>query len=259
MENPFLLVMAAMNLIAAAFFALTAKTVAGRPLSSQAQLAGTAFMVSWAMLAFMAASDAARLVLAWAPGDDVALYATFARFKILATALMIVGFGYYVAFLWTGKKAVGVPIILFAASHALLFLYMMDVRVPSGVVSGAWGAVMIFERPSILFGESNLVTYFYFFAPPILLAVAFMSLIFLFTEHQKRLRILGTGLVIFGYQGTGFLLFSPRVDLDHVVNPLALLLVVVIAWFAWWAHRQPAIVGPQGTDPANSGHSPKES
>ncbi len=69
MENNFLMVMAAMNLVAAGFFTLTAKSVAARPRSSHARLAGTAFTVSWVMLAVMAASDASRLVLAWAPGD----------------------------------------------------------------------------------------------------------------------------------------------------------------------------------------------
>lgn len=85
-----------------------------------------------------------------------------------------------------------------------------------------------------------------------------MSLLLLFNEHKQRLRITGTVLVIFSYQGIGFLLYSPRADLDHIINPLVLILVVVIAGYAWWVHRQRETAQRHRGDPEKTRRSPEQ-
>lgn len=245
METPTLLVMAAMNLAAVAFFLLTAKEVSKRPFSPETRMAGTAFIASWCMLAVMAGTDALRLGVASMAAPDLPLYATLARVKIIATAIMIAGFGYYVAYLWTGRRRAGVPIVLFAVSHGLFFLYMVELRDPSGIAIGTWGSALVFANPPMGFFGSPYLTFAYYFAPPVILAFAFLSLIYLWDDPRQRLRAVATGSVVIGYHAIGILLYSPQADLGNPVNPFAVGLIASAAVFAWVVHRKPdGIVDP---------------
>lgn len=245
-----LLVMAGINVITAVFLFCTGVKVARRPLSHEMRWAGAGFILSWFMLGIMVATDAARLIVAWTPNPNVDLYASLAILKIFATAAMIAGFGYYVGFLITGRRSLAPPILLFAFSHAILFLYIIQYRNPLAIIDGTWGAVMIFEVPPLMIAGSNLVTYTYYFAPPILLALAFLTLLLRFDDSAMRLRALATGLVVIAYHATGFILFAPTMDLNHIANPIAMLLVTAVAIFAWRTQRAPASrTAPSPTTP----------
>jgi hypothetical protein len=242
-EPPTLLIMAVLNIAAALFFALTAREVSTRQYSAENRAAGLAFTLSWIAMAGIAMAHALRLLVAWGY-HDLILYDMSARVIIILTAVMIAGFGYYVAFLGTGKRFFGIPIVLFAATHALLFLYFHTHRNLIGIITGTWEVAIVYENPSVnLFGLS-LITYVYYFAPPVLLALGYLGLVVKYTDRRQRMRALTTGLVVFVYHVAGFMLAIPGSS-ERVLSPIALILVVIVAAAAWTAQRRPSA----STDP----------
>jgi hypothetical protein len=233
-----LLVMVGLNIAAAVFFALTARAASRRRYSSENRAAGIAFTVSWLSLATISTMHAFRLLAAWTH-IDIVFYDMAANIIILATGAMIAGFGYYVAYLGTGSRALGLTIILFAASHALLFLFFHTQRNLVGILAGTWEVTIIYEQPPInLFGFAP-ITYMYYFAPPILLSLGYLGLLLQFKDPRQRIRALTTGLVVFIYHAAGFVTAAPIISSDHVLKPIAVGLVVVVAVSAWAAQRNP--------------------
>lgn len=242
-----MLSISALHLLAAVFFALTARTIFKRGYDADVRSAGYAFVFAWVMLAVMAGSDGLRLLLA-AAGADLSLYATLARVKTVATALMIAGFGYFVLYIWTGKKQILIPLAAYALFHSVFYLYLIEHRVPTGIVTQTWGAAMTFESPPLIIADSSLVTYFVFFAPPIVLGLLFLTLLFRFGHTGQRMRAGATASVVILYHSTGFLLFFPNTELNLVAKPVLTTLMAASAALAWFVYRNPASDGAATTE-----------
>lgn len=228
-----------MHLVAAVFFALTARNVLKRPYTPDVKNAGIAFALAWVMLAVMAGSDSLRILVALFAETDVALYAAVVQTGVIATALMIAGFGYYVLFIWTGRKWTLLPLAAYGLFHAVFYLYRIHLRTPNGIETSAWGTAMTFQDAPTQSLAAPISTYATFYAPPVLLALLFLSLLFRFGHSEQRLRAIATAMAIIFYHGTHYLRFAPGLGMEPLANPFMAVLLILSAALAWFAHRIP--------------------
>lgn len=238
MASVSLLSLSALHLLAAIFLAMTAWKVLKRDFTPDVRSAGSAFGLAWLMLAVMAGSDGLRILAAIAAESDVALYAAVVQIGVIATAVMIAGFGYYVLFLWTGKRWTLVPLVVYGVFHAAFYLYRIHLRTPAGIETSAWSTAMTFQGDPTQIA-SPITTYLTFYAPPVLLALLFLSLLFRFGHPGQRLRAVATAAVIIFYHGTHYLRFAPDFHLQPLANPFMAILLIISAVVAWFAHRVP--------------------
>lgn len=234
-----LLVVSAVALLATAYlFAHVALLASRRTYSQENRIAGFAFVLAWAALCTQAAMDAGRTLIPFLGADQTTYWLTFTRIKIFAAAVMIWGFGYYVGFLWSGRARFNTPLMAFAASHALLFLYLIERTTQLAVVSGTWSTRIQEVEPTLPTWGTPLVLA-YFILPVTLIAGAYFLLSYRLPHRLQRLRAASIALCVIIYQTTTIYLANPASDPSSLLNPLLTLLVVGTALFAFIAYSNP--------------------
>ena len=239
MASPLILVTASILLATAVLFALVAALSGRRTYSRENRIAGIAFTLGWAALATKALFDAGRMLIPFLGGQETVLWLTFTRFVIVATALSIWGFGYYVGFLWSGRARFNLPLAFFAGSHALDFLYFIEATQQLSVVAGTWG-VRIQETSPGLPPLAGAVILVYFFVPILLIAAAYLILSFRLPHRLQRLRAASIALAVITYMAGGIYLSAPQADPNSILNPIAATTILIASTLAYALYRNPA-------------------
>jgi hypothetical protein len=238
MESPLLLVTVGLLLTISVLFALVAILAGRREYSPDTRAAGVAFTLAWASLAAKALFDASRTLAPALPVDDLLVWLTATRLLIIATAIMIWGFGYYVGFLWSGRARFSIPLGAFAAFHALFFLYFIERTQHLAVITGTW-SVRIQAYELTIPEYMPILILVLFFVPILAIAGAYLTLSLRLPNRLQRLRAASIAVAIITYQGSGIYLAAPQADPSSLLNPILVAINAMAAAIAYTAYKNP--------------------
>lgn len=120
------------------------------------------------------------------------------QLKILAGTVGFFGLVYYLAYLYTGRKGLLWPLLVFYVFVYAFTTYAYAARDPIGQEARMWGSGLTYANPG---GPLSDAAYALLFGPPLLAAIAYGALLPRAGTRQQRLRILATSLafaVFFG-------------------------------------------------------------
>ena len=237
-------------------FYFVGRTVSQRDLVGSDRTANTLFVVWWQCLAGLSFAGAVFNVAGALGYTDLALHTVLLYVAIIVLCACLWGLGYYLVYLYTGRKQWLLPLGAFYSFFAVLLLYLIIVAEPARVVAGRWAMTLEYEHPEALTARQDLrILFFFFSAPQILASIGYMSLLFKVDLPTQRFRIglvsgaflawFGSGLVasILGIAQTDAWSVASR--LISVGSALAILLAYrppkpVIGWLAVRERRHQA-------------------
>lgn len=244
--------------VASASFGVVGLGLLKRRYSADHRTVAVAFAVAWFALAVAAWTDAARVIAATTGVLDGRVHAALMAAKILTAPIAIWGLGYYVTFLWTGRGRWSTPLALFAAAHAVVFLFLLARRLPLTVATGEWAIRTAFAQAPAAPWMQGVGTLL-FFLPPIVLAVAYLGLVLRVRSRSLRARVVAVGLAIVVYHLASALLHDPDRSADtpafallSVVSATAALLTYVVYHPPAWMQRRFGIQPPGSADARTS-------
>jgi hypothetical protein len=238
---PLYFLVATGSLFAAGFFAALSWQLSRRSRDPGISLPAVAFAVAWGAFSFMALNDALRITLGVWALPTVEVYFTLARLKIFAAAIAIWGLGLYVVYLWSGTvRGWNLGLSLVAASHAFLFLYLMERRSPAGVELGPWAPGLTFANPPALGESMTLLVFAYFFFPPVALTLLYLFVVFRLKDRTQRFRVTMVAVAVLLFHLTNAIQSRPETPRDSPVWVVIAIVNVLVGIVAYTAYQPPA-------------------
>lgn len=118
--------------------------------------------------------------------DGVALAATVLHLKVLAAVLGFLGLVYYLAYLYSGRSELLVPLAVAYVGVLAVVEWYYNMRGPTGVRPGTWGVGLVYRNP----GEPAwYLVVALLFGPPIVAAVLYANLLRVVDAPGARLRV----------------------------------------------------------------------
>ena len=197
---------------AAAIYGFVGARLSTRALSKDAQLAWTLFAVWWAGLALSSALTGSMSLLAASGKLDLALYLTVSQFQIFLICVILWGLVYYLAFLFSGRSTLLVPLSLFYVGYYLLLNYFINLSRPDGILVEDWQVQVHYAREvrGLLYGLVIALL----LVPQILGAISYLTLLPRLKNRTQRYRVLLVGLAILVWFGSA-LVASADPTLSH--------------------------------------------
>jgi len=241
---PFL-VTASASFVAAGCFVAVAVALRRRRYSPDLRSAGQAYVLWWWMFAFEAFNDGVRVLLGLGQPVPVDLYVLLADLKIMAAGVGIWALGRYVLFLVDGPRFAAVPLTLFAAAHALFFLWGVQAGLPAAIHLDTWSPRLVLTGPGTGLPSLGTVTLLVFFLPPVALTLAYLALVRRLETRTQRARVIAIACAILVFQLVGAIQFNPTTPANSPLFALLPLVnaavgLVVLATYrppAWMARR----------------------
>lgn len=206
----------AVQLIGAASFLYAGRAVRSEMRQTAAPSAGAAFAVWWSAIGAYLAIEGA-MTIAGALGYTALvpwLVVRYLGYVLIGAGLW--GLTYYVAFVWTGRQGLRVPLaVLFAALSATLIGYFVTRR-PLSVVAQDWLVGFTFAAEPT--GPLYTAILTGFALPPIAAAFGYLSLWSRTQRRDQRYRIALVSVSIILYLGSGLVVRLGTNDFLMFVN-----------------------------------------
>lgn len=233
------LLTAAASFFAAACFGSVALALRRRRYSAELQEAGQAFVLWWAMFTLQAVTDGLRTLMGAVEPVDVDVYIGLAALKIVAAGVGIWALARYVLFLWSGKRWISIPLMVFAGAHAALFLWLLYRGLPATVEADVWAPRLVLSGASPLPPGIGPLVLAFFFVPPIVLALAYMALRPRMETRTQKVRVTSIACAILVFQVVATLQFNPATPADTPVFAILALLNAVVGLFIYATYNPP--------------------
>lgn len=172
----------------------------GRAVSREAETAITAFTTWWYGLAGFTLLEGAQTLLAAAGVGPLNLFVGLAFLETLVLVAALWGLVVYLAYVWLGPS----PWSVAAAAGGylgcfLVISYLISMARPTGLEVGVWTVGLAYAAPPTPLAEALLGALLT--APPVLGALAYLSLVPRVDDPTRRYRIVAVSagvLVVFG-------------------------------------------------------------
>lgn len=192
-----LLVAAFANLLVALTYGYVGAQMTRRQASDEGRLAVRLFAVWWYGLAGVTALVAVQDVLAAFGVTALAAYLTIQNLVLTALSVALFGLLYYLAYLFTGSRAILAPLVAFYAALYVGLVYVVAYREPVAVTVESWRVVIDYAHA--LDPVVGIVLVALLVGPHIVGALAYFSLFFRLRDRTQRYRIGMVALSIGGW------------------------------------------------------------
>jgi len=241
MSNGQILFTAAGSLGAAILFAVLGFSLWARDYPRDLQGVGRAYALWWLMVGAMGFTDGLRILQGLAAEPSAATYLLLVRLKIVVTAVAVWGLAYYVVYLWTGRPRVKWPLAAFAAAHAVVFLVLVERRLPARIdmQDGYWVPRLVLQSPATLpvLGALGALL---FFLPPLILAGAYLLLWRRLHDRTQRSRVLAVSITLIVFFLAASVQFDVRTPGDSPLIPALAVVNLAAALAAFLIYHPPA-------------------
>jgi hypothetical protein len=182
-----LILNAVFALVVASLYTFVGRRLSQRQVSPESQLAATMFSVWWFSLGAITLVTAAMSLMGAAGVDDLAVYITVTHLAIIILCVALAGLLYYLAFLFTGKRGVMGPIVVFYVLYYVFLVAFVTYSGPDRVEVKRWGTTLHYADP--IGGPVLIVLLLATLLPIIAGALAYFSLLFRVRDRSQRYRI----------------------------------------------------------------------
>lgn len=259
MTEPRLLTIAAFSVASAIVYTFVGLRVGRRGLDADERLAMAMFKLWWYSLAAITLVTAGFSLSGAFRYTDLALYTTLLYVALIILCLALFGIGYYLAFLFTGRRAFLVPLAAFYGAFAVWLVYLVTAAAPTHVEVGRWQTQVQYAHPEALVGASTRGLLLLVFLPQVLGAIAYGSLYFRAEDRAVRYRIAMVSLSLLGWFGSSLLASALRfnaqdwwVVTSRFISLLASLLIYAAYRPPAWVERRLARDGRAAPRPARA-------
>jgi hypothetical protein len=168
---------------------------------ADARLANRMFAVWWFGLAATNVLSAARNLLVAAGIETLDVHVALSFAGVVPLVLLLWGLTYYLAFIYTGRQRLFVPITIFYAVLLAAFAYLLWWLQPRGVDVDKWSVGLQNAREGQIGGPLIAGILFSILGPILLLSVGYATLYFRTDDKTARYRIAlvsGAFILLFG-------------------------------------------------------------
>lgn len=200
---PTLLIAAALHLLVAGVYAYVGRQMGRRQASSDGRLAISLFATWWYGLAGITALTALQDAAAGLGVTDLAFYQTVSQLWLAGLCAALFGLLYYLAYLFTGRRSLLVPIALVYATLYFALTYTLAYRDASAVVVGEWRVGLSYERDAAPGIGAALVALL--IGPHLVGSLAYLSLYFKLPDRTQRYRVGMVAMSLLGWFSATFI------------------------------------------------------
>ncbi len=182
----------AVNLVLGVALALVGRVVwARRPEGPGAAAAG-AFATWWYTLAALQLGGVLDVVVANTIGWSLSAYLAYVQGVILALVVALGALMYYMVYIFTGARGAWKPIAILYAEYFFILLYWIALARPDGLAQSAGGTTLRYANDLTDAAFTQFIGLL-LIVPPILAALAYLTLFFRVEERSQKFRIAAIG------------------------------------------------------------------
>lgn len=235
------LVAAAFALINGSLFTIVGNAVNRRRLAGEEGRANSFFAMWWYSFGGLSFVGAGFSVAGAFGYHDLPLYITLTYIVIFVLCLALWGLGYYLAFIFTGSRRWLVPLGIFYGFYFAFFVYFVIILEPVGIEVGRWQSELDFRyEPE---DKSSWTPFLILFVvPPIVGALAYLSLIFRVQSAVQRFRIAMVAGSIVAWFGSSLIASAFNAQDQDWWFPVAQLISITVTLAVLIAFRTPAAI-----------------
>lgn len=240
MDEPTLILDAALALASAFVFGYVGRVSMRRRVEGDGRLAATLFGVWWYALAGVTATNALMRVLAYVDVADVSLFATLMYVNLFALCLALWALLYYLVYLFTGSKKILLPLSAFYFVYYGFLMWFVTYQHPVGVKVEPWEFAIRFERE--IGGLPLVLVALLLLVPPVLGALNYARLYVRVSDPTQKYRIGLVSSTIVAWFGSALVAYASGIG-DQIWWSLASRFVsLAAAWCIYLAYQPPAWV-----------------
>ena len=224
-----LLLNALVGSVASGFFLSIALRLTRQKVSPESQTAVTLFGLWWFSLSVYAVVGATTDLLAAVGVETFAVAIAFHYMQMIALCIGLWGLVYYVAFLFTGKRGLLLPLAIFYSLYYAVLLFIVTLGRPSNVVIETWRSGVEYAQPFLEAWSTALLLVL----PAVVAVGTYLLLYFQSESRLARYRITLVSASALAWSA------SLVIREANVLAAMPALMALGSAWALNWAYDPP--------------------
>ena len=187
MPQTTLLIGTSFALVSALIFFFVGRRAGARGTEGELGLAVNAYVMWWYGLAVTTLMGGLNTLLAYFGVASLPAFLAISYFSLLAICIALWGLLFYLAYLFTGRAALAVPLAVFYVFYYFVLLYYISASGPVGIDERAWTVEIRYATP--VTGALYAVVLVLLVVPQIVAALALFGTVFKLEDRSQRFRV----------------------------------------------------------------------
>jgi len=226
------------SIVVASIYTFVGSRLAKRQVSPESKLAAQMFSVWWYGLAAITIVGSVNVLMVISGRLDLAAAVTVTHVALITLCVALAGLLYYLAFLFTGKRSVLVPIVVFYTIYYIYLVAWVTYSGPNGLSSTRWGAQLSYEHATTR-GPAYVILLLMTLLPVLIGAIAYFSLYFRVRDRSQKYRIALVAGTITVWFSTSLLASFARISTSDTWQLASRFIGAAAALLILWAYDPP--------------------